>query len=64
MTTYVTQQQRPRRRLSVARSLFLAGCFCFCVRSGAAAESRVELNIDNYQPSCGIVSRSVFSTAS
>jgi hypothetical protein len=62
MTTYVTQQQRPRRRLSVARSLFLAGCFC--VRSGAAAESRVELNIDNYQPSCGIVSRSVFSTAS
>ena len=54
MTTYVTQQQCPRRRLSVARSLFLAGCFCFCVRSGAADESRVELNIDNYQPTCGI----------
>ena len=54
MTTYVTQQQCPRRRLSVARSLFLAGCFCFCVRSGAADESRVELNIANYQPSCGI----------
>ena len=56
MTTYVTQQQCPHRRLSVARSLFLAGFFCFWifVRSGAADESRVELNIDNYQPSCGI----------
>ena len=54
MTTCVSQQQCPPRRLSVFWLLFLAGLFGLCARSEAADESQIELNTDDYQSSCGI----------
>ena len=39
---------------SAGVTLVVFCCLCFCVRSRAADESRVELNIDNYQTGCGV----------
>ncbi|MCP4511564.1 MAG: hypothetical protein GY826_34775 [Fuerstiella sp.] len=54
MTTCVSQQQCPHRRVSIFWLFFLAGLFGLYARSEAADEPQIELNTDDYQSSCGI----------
>jgi len=42
------------RRWYLVRSLLVASFFCSCPQSVSAQHPPVELNPDNYQPSCGI----------
>ena len=54
MTTLGTRPKQRHGRIRVIGSMFVAALFCGCVRSKAADDSRVVLNAEHYQPSCGI----------
>jgi hypothetical protein len=54
MTTTSALQLSGLRQSNAIRFLFVIGAFCCCVQTEAADEPRVELNVENYQGSCGI----------